>query len=221
MSTYYCENIDNFRFCEINGIINIGNDVIGVKYSGLINDVYGKLKIPEKITFKGEERTVQILSTSAFAYSSITIAYIPYTITDIKRDAFINCIKLKEVVIPENTQIKFIGQGSFYYLLSMKRFWLPSSVTNIDANAFGYMNDKDFYYCGTTNFNLDIFEITRLKPPKIHVSPQYEENEFGQVPVTDHSFNCYSSLYYQLIHSNNSNEIPIHFNCIFIFLLTK
>ena len=150
MTSYECEEINNIRYCEINGKINVGYGNHSNYQNGLVKDVNSAIRIPEKVLFKGQNRSVEILSAGSFASSSITYIYIPYTVTHIEQVSFIHCSKLKEIVFPENTQLEYIGQGSVFDV-STKRFWIPSSVNEISFDAFGYMSHADFYYCGAKN----------------------------------------------------------------------
>ena len=46
-----CEESNNFVFCEIDGVINIGTNVANSSKTGLVSDVFGTLDIPFKTTF--------------------------------------------------------------------------------------------------------------------------------------------------------------------------
>ena len=191
-----CEESNNFVFCEIDGVINIGRNVANSSKTGLVSDVFGTLDIPFKTTFQGSPRYVEVLSMSAFAHASMKKVYIPYTITKIMRDAFLICRNLKEVVFAENPKLTEIQQGAFFNLPSLQKLWIPSSVEQIQFDAFGYFSSRHLYYCGYHEFTSDIFRLS-TGTPFIHVPETYPSKLFGRVEISDRSFDCYYQKFYQ------------------------
>ena len=208
-----CEQWNNYRICENNSVICIGYDAVDSRFTGLFNDVNGNLHIPDYVSYKGYKREVEVLSMSAFGYSSIRKAYLPSTIHTIKRDAFIYCTNLRHVIFPENAKIKSLGRGSFFGLYSMRYFWIPATVTELGINVFGRMNGLHIYYCGETNFSSAF--ITSMTAV-IHVSSIYPYDTLGQYTINDYNFQCY---YEKLYKDNTFIYVRKHLASIYLFIL--
>ena len=210
-----CDQWNNFRICENNGIICIGYDVVNSQFTGIFNDVNGVLQIPDVVTHNGNQRTVEVLSMSAFGYSSIRKVYLPYTVHTIKRDAFIYCPYLRQVIFPENTKIKSLGQGSFFGLSSMRSFWIPTTVTELGGQVFGKMDGLHIYYCGETSFS-SYFMQSSTMTAVIHVSSIYPYDTLGQYTINDYDFQCY---YEKLYKDNTFREVRKNLASIYLFIL--
>ena len=95
----------------------------------IIND----LKIKE-IDFSGAEFENSTLKESAFENNkNIEYIVLPKSLKNISKEAFKNCINLKELVFSEGLEI--IGDSSFYNI-GISDIILPNSVKNIGKNAF-------------------------------------------------------------------------------------
>ena len=210
-----CQTVGNFVFCNFSDIIHCGKDSLQLNHSALVNDVNDVIIIPAEVNFNDELKKVEVISTNAFGYSSITKAILPYTITTLKRDAFIFCTHLSEIYIPEHTKLTTIGQGALFGLKSMKRFWIPFAVTNISKHGLGRNSGMHIYYCGNINFTADIFE-KESNSPIVHVSESFEGETIGQYHISDHSFNCYFPPYYR---NTCGRPVTIHRNAVFISLI--
>ena len=190
-----CEEWNNYRICENNSYICIGYDVINGKYTGLVHDVNGVLRIPDYVNYNGTQKTVDVLAMSAFGHSSIRKVYLSSTIHTIKRDAFLYCQQLRHIIFPENTQIKSLGRGSIYGLFAMKSFWIPSTVTELEFQTFGQNDMLHIYYCGQTQFT-NAFIQSETISTMIHVSNFYPFDKFGEYQINDHNFDCYYEKFY-------------------------
>ncbi len=115
----------------------------------------GAIKIPEKVSYNGNEYLVTIIGQYAFSYSSgITSVIIPNSVVSIGSGAFYNCSGISSVTIPNS--VTSIGDNAFAhcsnvkkliyaegtkialrtYLTSITSVTIPSSVTSIGNYAF-------------------------------------------------------------------------------------
>lgn len=79
----------------------------------------------------------------AFAFSGITSIELPNSITKIGDFAFFDCQQLTSANIPEN--VTTIGEAAFCWCENENlSITIPDSVTTIEINAFGYVNN--IYY---------------------------------------------------------------------------
>ncbi|KAK8837389.1 hypothetical protein M9Y10_036822 [Tritrichomonas musculus] len=70
-----------------------------------------------------------------FARRDIEEAVIPYYVQRIAPSAFANCIRLKRVVFPEDSQISVIDKEAFYFS-SIESIYIPKTVTKVCESAF-------------------------------------------------------------------------------------
>lgn len=94
---------------------------------------------------------VSEIGESVFSSSRFQSVRIPGNIKRILRDAFHNCIHLKELVIEEGTEM--IGFCAFFDCHQLENVYLPESVTVIEEHAFdSCCNLKNFFAPGV-NFS--------------------------------------------------------------------
>lgn len=73
--------------------------------------------------------------------ATVTIDGITYDVTDVSKNAFKNCKKLKKVNVGKN--ITSIGKNSFYNCTSLKKIVIKSkSITSIGKNSFKNINSN-------------------------------------------------------------------------------
>ncbi len=104
-----------------NGILNIGS----CSFEGCTTI--------EKIDIPG---SVQTIGTSAFAGTSIITANIPNGVREIANSAFEGCGSLYNVSLP-NT-LEYVGEAAFRGPNIMTSVFIPQSIIEIGANAFGF-----------------------------------------------------------------------------------
>ena len=90
-----------------------------------------KVVIPSQI---GGEPVVKINNEAFIQCLSLTSVVIPEGVTEIGDVAFFNCPSLTSVVIPEG--VKEIGHGAFGLCFSLPSVVIPKSVQNIGGGAF-------------------------------------------------------------------------------------
>ena len=61
---------------------------------------------------------------------------LPKTLKKIEKHAFLNCFKLKQLEIPEDSQLQFIGESAFENCSSLENLSLPKTLNHIGKNAF-------------------------------------------------------------------------------------
>lgn len=86
------------------------------------------------------------ISPYAFSYSNIESIFIPSSVTQIDRCAFLNCLYLKKIEINQDSKLQTIGERAFLFS-DIKSIFLPSQMTKI--------YDRSFANC----YNLQIIEI--------------------------------------------------------------
>lgn len=98
--------------------------------------LYSKsLTIPSKITYEGEEYTVNKIENNAFyGFSVLESIVIPNSIVEIGQSAFCRCASLKHVTIPEG--VKTLDMYTFSSCTSLETVSLPTSLTSIGAYCF-------------------------------------------------------------------------------------
>ncbi len=87
----------------------------------------------EKIDIPG---SVRIIGTSAFAGTSIITANIPSGVIEIANSAFESCNSLYTVSLPNTLEI--VGEAAFRGPNIMTSIFIPQSITEIGAYAFGF-----------------------------------------------------------------------------------
>ena len=128
--------IDNIYY-NLNGDDKTAEVTYNVKYEGYIE---GDLVIPEKVTYEGVEYTVTSIGESAFYstnYVDPTSVKIPGTVTTIREYAFRSC-DFRIIEIPEG--VTTIGKQAFYSCTYCHELYLPSTLTSIGSQAFGWGN---------------------------------------------------------------------------------
>ncbi len=99
----------------------------------------GRFIVPEGVTAIAEE---------AFAYSNITTAMLPDTVTEIGAYAFSSCSNLTHLVIPEGVQT--LKYGTFFHCYKLETVRLPLSLTKVESVSFYDTYTFDHvYYAGT------------------------------------------------------------------------
>ena len=133
--------IDNIYY-NLNGDDKTAEVTYNVKYEGYIE---GDLVIPEKVTYEGVEYTVTSIGESAFYstnYVDPTSVKIPGTVTTIREYAFRSC-DFRIIEIPEG--VTTIGKQAFYSCTYCHELYLPSTLTSIGSQAFGWGNQTKVF----------------------------------------------------------------------------
>ena len=197
-----------------------------------------KLVIPSFATYKNVKYLVTEILNSAFKECSITETYIPSSITKIGQDAFRGCKNHAKMVFEESSSLTFIGPGAFYDNYALESINIPSNcIEEIKDGAFAYCHKvktvflgsarkigdysfsglnslTDFYFCGTTQINNDIFKHisdAAWNVPNninIHTTNEYSGN-LGLRTVTDNNYVCPSNACiknYNIIHTCRSKQ---------------
>ena len=101
----------------------------------------GGIEIPE--TVKVNEVSYRVTSIGMYAFLecvSLTSIVIPNSITSIKKGAFESCRNLTSITIPDS--VTRIGICAFKNCISLQKITIPDSVKSIGTGAFDYCNLK-------------------------------------------------------------------------------
>lgn len=85
--------------------------------------------------------------------SQITIKGKSYPVVEIGEHAFIDCINLTEVIIPET--VKYIGAAAFWNCNRLASLNIPQSVRNIGNEAFGFCDSLTEVFIPETVYDID------------------------------------------------------------------
>ncbi len=189
--------IDNIYY-NLNGDDKTAEVTYNVKYEGYIE---GDLVIPEKVTYEGVEYTVTSIGESAFYstnYVAPTSVKIPGTVTTIGEYAFREC-DFKIIEIPEG--VTTIGMQAFYSCIYCRELYLPSTLTSIGSQAFGWGFQSKVYSsmenpCEMPEdaFDEDRYHATTLEVPVGAISNYQNTNywnkfqkivEYGEIAGAD------------------------------------
>ena len=210
----------NLKFYEVDNMICTGNSVQGLARNALVSDVKGPIFIPEKISFFGVKRKVELIGNSSFQSSQVTLAYIPRFVKEIRRDSFIYCPLLEKVKFQKNSEVNFIGQGSFHNNEKLLEFFIPSSVKYIQYHALASKYFLNIFYCGTTKISEDVFQkdMYTNSNRKIYVTDKYPIATFGGFAVQEEKITCPTESYSKVYAKYKKKTIMILLIMIVLFV---
>ena len=101
----------------------------------------GDLTIPASVPYGNRSYTVTAIGSAAFwRCTDLKSVNIPYSVTEIKDDAFEVCNNMTSVIIQDSgdvpSRLETIGQDAFASCHKLTSVNIPKSVTSIGANAF-------------------------------------------------------------------------------------
>ena len=95
----------------------------------------GSITIPATVTYDGVAYSVTWIGDDAFMNCiSLTAITIPESVTSIGKHAFSNCRSLTAITLPEG--VTSIGNSAFYSCISLTDITIPEGVTSIGSSAF-------------------------------------------------------------------------------------
>ena len=95
----------------------------------------GSITIPATVTYDGVAYSVTWIGDDAFMNCiSLTAITIPESVTSIGKHAFSNCRSLTAITLPEG--VTSIGNSAFYSCISLTDITIPEGVTSIGDSAF-------------------------------------------------------------------------------------
>ena len=98
-------------------------------------DYWGKVVIPESVTYGRKTYSVTSIGESAFSgCSGLTSITIPNSVTSIGSSAFSGCSKLTSITIPNF--VTSIGESAFSGCIGLTNITIPNSVTSIESSMF-------------------------------------------------------------------------------------
>lgn len=163
------------------------NDIKQVTFSsGILNVGSCSFEGCSSITKIDISRSVEIIGTSAFAGTSIVTANIPNGVKEIANSAFEGCSSLYTVSLP-NTLEK-IGEAAFRGPNIMTSVFIPESVLEIGAYAFGYNANNTTVH----GFNIKGIDGTIGSAYASENGISFVEN--GYVEIFDDKENCKISI---------------------------
>ena len=158
---WYCEKLEEVDFSISTQLKRIGDKTFS--YCKKLQNIV----LPDSVTFIGQEAFVQC--------EALRLVVLPASLEKLEDNVFANCEKLEEVDFSLSTQLKRIGDKTFYYCKKLQNIVLPDSVTFIGQKAFAEcealrlvvlpaslkkLEDEVFKWCDLDN--LDMSKVTHL-----------------------------------------------------------
>ena len=121
---------------EIDGIYyNLNTDTKEAELKNPRNKTSESIIIPSTVSYDGVTFNVTSIRNNAFSQcEKLKEVVIPNSITSIGEYAFMYCYNLKDCVIPNS--VKTLGMRVFYDCRELKSITIPSSVSSIGSNLF-------------------------------------------------------------------------------------
>ena len=131
----------------------------------------GDVSIPSTVTYEGNTYRVTSIKNSAFLYCiNLSSIIIPESVTSIEESAFSYCVSLSSIIIPES--VTSIGVSAFYGCSSLTSITIPNSVTSIGEKAFAKCKNLTDLYCyaeKVPSTKSDAFEESYIEYATLHV----------------------------------------------------
>ena len=120
----------------IDGIYyNFSGNEATVTFGGSRNDFYDVVNIPDAVEYNGKNYRVTSIGNEAFVECVyLTVVNIPESVTYIGEDAFGECKSLISANIPKS--VTYIGEEAFRKCLKLTNIFIPENVTYIGEKAF-------------------------------------------------------------------------------------
>ncbi|MBQ7699684.1 MAG: leucine-rich repeat domain-containing protein [Clostridia bacterium] len=101
-------------------------------------------------------KPVTVIDEDAFRESDITSIVIPWTVTKIDEDAFVDCKDLSSVTLSEG--LRYISTSAFYGCAALKSITLPASIERIASYAFRFCSAlEEVVILGDTTLDNNVF----------------------------------------------------------------
>ncbi|MCR4734328.1 MAG: leucine-rich repeat domain-containing protein [Treponema sp.] len=130
-------------------------------------------------------------------FKSVEEIELPASLTEIKENAFRNCISLRDVSVP-NTNLKAIRKGAFENTKNITVFYVPACVQVIEKDAFkGWTNGQQIVL-GITKDEADSRHYEGLEDVEAIINYKNESYRYsGNTPFEDsHNFSSfYGNIY--------------------------
>ena len=170
-----------FSECESLTGITIGKSVSGISdtaFSGC-PDLKSLTVDPDNTVFDSRNNCNAIIRTDSNALLfGCKNTSIPDTVTSISPKAFMGCVGLKEIVIPES--VTEIGRYAFFNT-GLMSVTIPKTVTNIHDNTYDYT--FGYYSAGFSINKVEGFTIYGY--PETEAERYADNNGFIFVPISD------------------------------------
>lgn len=114
-------------------LINDGKELQVTNFKGNVS-YWGKVVIPEEVTYGEQKLKVTSIGSSAFRACTINSVVIPNSVTSIEQYAFSDCDDLPSIIFPES--LTTIRNGAFASCDKLSRIKIPRNVTTIEGGAF-------------------------------------------------------------------------------------
>ncbi len=136
----------NILSSELNGVLNIPNEIDGVRIIGIKRGAFGLLLNFETIIMPNSMTTIE--DGACDTCFDLKVAVIGKNVTSIGEAAFQWCRSLNNVTIGEN--VTSIGGGAFYYCENLENIVIPEKVRTIGDVAFSLCDKLEVInYTGT------------------------------------------------------------------------
>ncbi len=129
-------------------------------------------------TFKVKQGTTKIAVNAFGNCEKLSEVIIPDTVTEIEKLAFYNCTNLSNITLPES--ITKIGKSAFSGCKSFSKFTFPEKITEIPASVLNLCTSLEEVNIGKNVNKIDISAFTNLKSLKninIHSENQHFSSE--------------------------------------------
>ena len=203
-------DIPNFKVC--------GNPVVDTSKIG------ADVKIPSLVSYNGNEYEINTVIANAFCLKELEIKTltIPTTVETFDVRAFCHMLSLEEVIFEKRSRLKNIRAETFLNCPKLKKIILPPSVNSMEYGVLGLFGElNEIHYCGSTVFDVqnliypnEGYDINQLKV--FVVTRLYKGKFFGNVSVT-HTQKCISDQSIKGIPTFNVTERNDYI-MIFIFI---
>ncbi|MCQ2069685.1 MAG: leucine-rich repeat protein [archaeon] len=141
--------------------------------------------LAKTVTYEGEEYTVTHIAGAALRGSTVTSVTIPNTIVEIeKQDGMFSYgafeySSIENVFFEENSSLEKIGYRAFAGCIHLSQIELPSSLKEIDDQAFGLYTMTAFLPSGRVTLNYADVALT-----SIHIPASVEKIGLNVFPYT-------------------------------------
>lgn len=117
--------------------ILIGEEVVAYEIIGHKDGLGSNITLPTTFaTAEHGQKPITKIGVDAFRSSNIKKITIPEGYTEISDGAFLNSLKLEEVIFNEKSNLTIIGKNAFRFTTNLQKIKIPKSVKIIDEHAF-------------------------------------------------------------------------------------
>lgn len=172
------EDENNFR------TVNIENNKLRINYYK--GEDVGELVIPDYINNIPVYSIGNNAFVNNFGEKNISIIIISPLIEEIGENAFSQCTKLNEIIIPETSNLREIKDGAFLGCSNLTSFQISSNVNVLGKNVFAYCTNLNNIAVSNDNvtFSSEDGVLYNKDKTELIYYPQGKTSESFEVPET-------------------------------------